>query len=192
MSNNPSIEPSEKAKRYLQELNDIKLICEEVKNLPLCAGRDRGEVFSIIEHAFVLGISPIKALTGGLWSVRGKVEMSARLMNEQIVSAGHKIRVIKNDGQVCELEGERKDNGHKQTESFTLEEAQQAGVYNKNGPWGKYSKDLLYARALSRLARRLFADVIGHCYVEGELTTEEIKVKRQPLEVLNELEKVGA
>lgn len=190
MSDTLFIEPSDKAKRYLQELQDIQMICEEVKKLPLCAGKDRSEIFSIVENAFVMGISPIKALTGGLWSIRGKVEMSARLMNEQIVSAGHKIRVIKNDGQVCELEGERKDNGHKQTETFTLEEAQQAGVYNKSGPWGKYSKDLLYARALSRLARRLFADVIGHCYIEGELPVEE--EKKKTMEVLNELEKIRA
>ena len=36
MSEPSCIEPSEKAKRYLQELQDIQMICEEVKKLPLC------------------------------------------------------------------------------------------------------------------------------------------------------------
>jgi hypothetical protein len=42
----------------------------------------------------------------------------------------------------------------------------------------KYPEDMLYNRALSRLARRLFADVIGTSYIEGEIR-EAIECEKQ-------------
>lgn len=44
------------------------------------------------------------------------------------------------------------------------------------GVWAKYPEDMIYARALSRLARRLFADVIGTAYVEGEIREEKLEM----------------
>lgn len=48
---------------------------------------------------------------------------------------------------------------------------------------------MLYARALSRLARRLFADVIGPVYVEGELrgASYEIVSREKEEENMEEL-----
>ena len=43
------------------------------------------------------------------------------------------------------------------------------------GGWEKYASDMLFARCISRLARRLFADVISTAYVEGEIDREESK-----------------
>jgi hypothetical protein len=34
---------------------------------------------------------------------------------------------------------------------------------------------MLFARALSRLARQLYPDVIGNCYVEGEIAMSNIQ-----------------
>ena len=36
-----------------------------------------------------------------------------------------------------------------------------------------YPRDMLFARALSRLARQLFSDVISETYVIGEISSEE-------------------
>jgi len=61
------------------------------------------------------------------------------------------------------------------TTSFTYVEAVKAGLVKQGGGWTKWPKDMCFARALSRLARQLFSDVIGMGYVEGEIGSIEIK-----------------
>jgi hypothetical protein len=47
---------------------------------------------------------------------------------------------------------------------------------------------MCFARALSRLARRLFPDVIGMSYVEGEISTERSKEDKETSSLCNQEE----
>lgn len=126
-------------------------------------------IFAILTAAKSLSIDPFLALDGGLYYVKGKVEMSARLMNAKIRECKHSItKDKKSDETICILHGKRSDTGDTWTESFSITDAQKAGL-DKNPVWKNYTRDMLFARALSRLARQLFPDVIGNCYVEGEI-----------------------
>jgi len=126
------------------------------------------KILMILLAARELGIQPMTALNGGLWNIQGKIEISARLMNAMIRKAGHSIVIRQCDASKCILEGKRSDNGDTFSSTFTYEEAQRAGLTNRQ-VWKTYTEDMLYARAMSRLARRLFPDVIGSSYVEGEI-----------------------
>lgn len=117
-----------------------------------------------------LNISPVMAINGGLAIIQGKVEIAARLMNALIRNAGHSIQKIKETKEACVLIGKRNDNGDAMEASYTIEEAKEAGLVRPGSNWIKYPKDMLFARALSRLARQLFSDVIGIGYVEGEIS----------------------
>jgi hypothetical protein len=67
-----------------------------------------------------------------------------------------------------------------------VSDAQKAGLVKPGGGWTKWPKDMCFARALSRLARQLFSDVIGIGYVEGEIkaSDEEITVPDDvPMEI---------
>lgn len=130
-------------------------------------------VMMIMLSARELGIPPMQALNGGLNIIQGKVEISARMMSGLIRRAGHQITVKENTETSCTLVGKRCDTGEIQESSFTLAEATKAGLVKPGGGWTKWPKDMVYARALSRLARQLFSDVIGMGYVEGEITTTE-------------------
>lgn len=136
---------------------------------------NESKIFMILLAANELGIKPMQALNGGMWNIQGKVELSARLMNSMIRRAGHSIKEIQCDNTKCILEGKRADNGDTFTASFTIEEAQQAGLAGRQN-WKVYAKDMLFARALSRLARRLFPDIIGTAYVEGEIRDAKCEV----------------
>jgi hypothetical protein len=127
------------------------------------------KILMILLAARELGIGPMTALNGGIWNIQGKIELSARLMSAMIRKAGHSL-IVKtiSDGE-CTIEGRRIDNGDCFSATFTIQEAQRAGLIRQGSNWTKYPQDMLYARALSRLARRLFADVIGNTYVEGEI-----------------------
>lgn len=124
-------------------------------------------IMSIMLLARELNVPPMIALSGGIWNIQGKVEMSARLMNMKIREAGHKME-IECSHTFCKIKGIRKDTGESNTVTFTIEDAQRAGLASRD-VWKKNPDDMLFARCLSKLARRLFPDVIGNCYVENEI-----------------------
>lgn len=130
---------------------------------------EQAGVMMIMLAARELGIPPMQALNGGLNIIQGKVEISARMMSALIRKAGHKISIKETTDNRCTVVGTRCDTGEIQEASYTIDEAQKAGLVKPGGGWTKNPKDMCFARALSRLARQLFSDVIGIGYVEGEI-----------------------
>ncbi len=137
---------------------------------------EQAGVMMIMLSARELGIPPCQALNGGINIINGKAEISARMMSALIRKAGHEIRIKESTENLCVLVGTRKDTGESQEASFSLEEAQRAGLVKIGGGWAKWPKDMCFARALSRLARQLFSDVIGIGYVEGEIMATDQEV----------------
>jgi len=119
---------------------------------------EQAGVMMIMLSARELGIPPCQALNGGINIINGKAEISARMMSALIRKAGHEIRIKESTENLCVLVGTRKDTGESQEASFSLEEAQRAGLVKIGGGWAKWPKDMCFARALSRLARQLFSD----------------------------------
>lgn len=140
---------------------------------------EQAGIMTIMLAAREMGIPPMAALNGGLNIINGKVEISARMMNALIRKAGHQIVVKQSTEDKCILVGKRCDNGDTIETSFSVAEAQKAGLVKPGGGWTKWPKDMCFARALSRLSRQLFSDVIGIGYVEGEISQQDVK----PMEV---------
>lgn len=136
--------------------------------------KDQSAVMMIMLAARELGIPPMQALNGGIHMIQGKVEISARMMSALIRKAGHKVKVHESTDTHCVVYGTRCDTGETQSASFSVAEAQLAGIYKAGGGWAKWPKDMCFARALSRLARQLFSDVIGIGYVEGEISQIDV------------------
>ena len=132
----------------------------------------------------------MQALGGGLYFVKGKVEMSARMMNAIIRSHKHSVTM---DGQsndsICVLHGKRSDTGDMMKASFSMNEAKAAGLVRAGGPWVTCPSDMLFARALSRLARRLFPDCVQNTFVEGELSLDpnikDATLENEPKQIEN-------
>jgi hypothetical protein len=165
-----------------QEFQMLQVIAKNAQDSGLYAGvGQQAKIFMVLLAARELGISPMLALNGGIWNIQGKIEISARLMNGLIRRAGHSIKVVTSTDTHCTLLGKRSDGDSFET-SFTMDDANKAGLSSGN-VWKKYPADMLYNRCMSRLARRLFPDVIGTAYVEGEikeskeLETAECEVK---------------
>lgn len=163
---------TKESSNVLSDLQNTQHLCQMLMKTPHYAKMGNEGVFAIVETAKSLNIDPRQALGGGLYYVKGKVEMSARLMNSLIRAQKHSItRDKKSDDTICILHGKRADNGDTWTESFSLEDAKRAGLTN-NPVWKNFTRDMLFARALSRLARQLFPDIIGNVYVEGEISLD--------------------
>lgn len=161
-----------KQHNYLVELKNTQELCSLLMKTPHYSRMGQEGIFAVVETAKSLNIDPRLALGGGLYYVKGKVEMSARMMAALIRQKKHSItRDAKSNDKICILHGKRSDTKDCWTESFSIEEARKANL-TKNPVWQNFTRDMLYARALSRLARQLFPDVIGNCYVEGEISLD--------------------
>jgi hypothetical protein len=113
-----------------------------------------------------LGIPISKALNGGFHIVQGKIVMSAGLMNDMIRKAGHSLNIELLDTK-CSITGRRKDNGDSIKIEYSMKDAEVAGLAN-SPTWKKHPKDMLYNRAMTKVGRMLFSDVIGNAYSEDE------------------------
>lgn len=133
-----------------------------------------------------LNIPPILSLNGGIRNINGNIEISARLMHALMRRAGIFIQIKETNEQKCTIYGKRQDGSY-HTASYEYSEAQKAGLIKPGGGWSKNPKDMLFARAISRLARQLAPDVIGGCYVEGECSGDVLGSSDQKNEAVGEV-----
>ena len=160
-----TISISEDHKQQMVALRDMAQIA--LKSGKYGQGYDEATMMNIFLTARDLGISPMKALNGGFYLVKGKISMSTALMTDRIRKEGHSVKVVEWTREKCVIIGIRKDNGDSVKVEFTMEDAKLAGLDSGEG-WRKYPKAMLYNRAMSMLARVLFPDVVGNCYSEDE------------------------
>jgi hypothetical protein len=154
--------------KSIAEIEQTQRACQMLMKTPHYAKLGEAGIFAIVQKSRSIGLNVLDALNGSMYFVNGKVELAANAMNYLIRSKGHSItKDEKSNKEVCILRGKRCDNGDTWIASFSIAEAKLAGIY-KN-VWEKYPEDMLFARALTRLARQLFPDVIKGCYVEGEI-----------------------
>jgi hypothetical protein len=92
-------------------------------------------------------------------------------MRAMVARHGHRIDVIENSNDVCEVKGTRADTGSTATVRWTLDDARMAGLAGKNN-WKTYPRAMLLARATSELCRIVFPDVIaGLSYTPEEVAS---------------------
>lgn len=173
----------EETQQMMTEIKNTQEMCRMLMQAPHYKRMGSEGIYAVVEKAKSIGVPPLEALNGGMYYVQGKVELTSAMMNHLIRANGHSITKDKrSDDSICILHGRRKDNGDTWVESFSIEDAKKAGIYRNQ--WLKYPKDMLFARALSRLARQLFPDVIKGCYVQGEIT--ESPSLTTPIDSFNE------
>lgn len=102
--------------------------------------------------------------------IQGKPVANAELMLALIYRdhGDEAIRFTQSDNKVCTIAYRRRSWKQAQTQSYTIEEAKQAGLLN-NQTWQKYPQAMLRARCVSAVARLAFPDSIGGMYTPEEL-----------------------
>lgn len=119
-----------------------------------------------------MGIGPAAAMTG-IHVFDGKVVISAALMASMIKRSeryDYKVRQLLDTGVSIEFF----ENGESVGISiFTVDDAKQAKLWGKPGPWSLYPKNMMYARAMSNGARWYCAGIFnGAVYDPEELNSE--------------------
>ncbi len=135
--------------------------------------RDLAKAIVKIQAGQELGLPPFAAMRG-FDVIEGKPAPNAGLTAALVRRSGrYDYRVIRSDATACELEWF--DSGRAiGVSSFTIDEAKAAGLAGR-GPWRAYPQDMLFARALTRGARRFCADVfLGSVYTPEELGADDL------------------
>lgn len=126
------------------------------------------KVAAAILYGRELGLPPMTSLSG-IQVISGRPALSAEMMRALILAAGHQLRIKQSDGS-CTIRARRREEADDadawQEFTFTTAQARKAGL--SGGNWDKYEADMLLARATSRAARAMFADV-----THGLRTAEE-------------------
>lgn len=105
--------------------------------------------------------------------IEGTPSLKPEIQLALVRQAGHSVSVKSSSTEAVILVGQRSDTQDKAEVSYTLEDAKRAGLLGK-GNWKTYPEDMLFARCVSRLCRRLFQDVLLGCaYVPEELGAVE-------------------
>jgi len=106
-----------------------------------------------------LGLPPFASMTG-IHIIKGKPVMGANVQATLVKNdPRYDYRVVVCDNKECLIDWY--ENGAKVGESsFTISEAQSAGLVSKDN-WKKYPSDMLFARAISRGAKRHAPGVFG-------------------------------
>lgn len=130
-------------------------------------------VLVAIQWGYELGLAPMQALQN-ISVINGKPSIWGDAMLA-LVKAHPAFRgmleQIEGSTAVCEVKREM-ENGDIETTrcTFSIEEAQKAGLTNKRGPWQSYPNRMLKLRARGFALRDAFPDAI-----KGLITTEEAK-----------------
>jgi len=112
-----------------------------------------------------LGLPPFASMTG-IHIIQGKPVLGANVLATLVKNdPRYDYQVKTATNEVCELEwfdnGANVGTGRKiGTSSFTMAEAKAAGLTGKDN-WKKYPSDMLFARAISRGARRFAPGIFG-------------------------------
>jgi hypothetical protein len=120
-------------------------------------------ILAAILYGREIGLEAMESLSE-VAMVDGRPSLSAKAMVKLARRAGHSITGDADD-KIAVAKGKRGDNGDEMTVKFTY--AQAAKIKRKGKSlvegdnWKNYPEDMLWARAVSRLCRRLFADTFG-------------------------------
>ena len=155
----------------LSENKMMQEAARELMKLPSYSKYKPEELTALLIHAKLLGLNPFEAINSDLFILQGKVGMYSQAMVAKIRAKGHSITKDPiSDNKRCILHGKRADNGDTSRASYTIEEAQVAGLIRASSNWEKHPASMLFARAASKLARELFSDVIRRgTFTEGEI-----------------------
>lgn len=133
---------------------------------------DAGDAAAMILAGDEVGFTPVQALRS-IYLVHGTPALNAKAMAALVMSKGHDFWVEEEGPAKVTVGGRRRGSDHEQRVTWTLDRARKAG-YTRNEKYQTHPQEMLYARAVSELCRRLAPDALaGMGYSVEELEQEQ-------------------
>lgn len=145
----------EAAMAVAREIAKTQFVPKEIRGKP-------DQVLACILSGRELGIGPMEALRK-IHMIDGRPAFAAELMLSLMRKGGVVLLETETTMEHARIKAKRSDTGETTSVEFTWEEAQQidGGKLVKKSNWQNYRQDMLWARCVSRLGRRLAPDLLG-------------------------------
>lgn len=145
----------EAAMAVAREIAKTQFVPKEIRGKP-------DQVLACILSGRELGIGPMEALRK-IHMIDGRPAFAAELMLSLMRKGGVVLLETETTMERARIKAKRSDTGETTTVEFTWEEAQliDGGKLVKKSNWLNYRQDMLWARCVSRLGRRLAPDLLG-------------------------------
>jgi hypothetical protein len=114
-----------------------------------------------------LGLGPMTALRG-IDVIEGRPSLTAEMLAARILSAGHRVEWKASTDQRCTVRIERGDGLSESEVTWTMADAQRAGLSGKK-VWQQYPRHMLRARAITECASMACPDVALGLDVEASV-----------------------
>jgi hypothetical protein len=138
--------------------------------LPYKYRENPGDILALMQHAISLDIQLPVAWDNLVFNPDGVGGMRARLMHALLIRAGHHVQPVHFDDKIVRMFLRRCDHMPSGGAQWTIAEAVRNRLVEKDrSAWVGYPGDMLWARCLSRLARRWAPEVVLGFYAAEEL-----------------------
>ena len=160
---------------WLAEYERMAVRIARATVLPVGLGGDARNVLAVALAGRELGIGFMEA-TRQIDVINGVTALRAELKMALAVRAGMVVDQVESSDAGCTITAHRSDTGTSLTVSFTEADKRRAKLGTSDrSAWGTYPEDMFYARACSRLVRRLMPDARGASFRSVEEMSEEIR-----------------
>lgn len=138
------------------------------------------DVFVTIMAGRDFGWSPMQSLRG-IYVVEGKPSLASDAMVAIAKTSGKckYFRLIQSDAKSATYETHRDGDPEPVRMSFTIAEAEIAGLLAKKGPWHSYPARMLRNRAKSILCKEVYEDIFFGTYEADEAAEIDVTPVRQ-------------
>lgn len=152
-------------------IGELAMLSDRISKTAMVPTNLRGkpdEILAVLMYGVEVGLPPMSSLQM-IDNIQGRPSLNAQGMRALILGAGHEFTITESTTEKAVAVARRKDETITVSCEYTIAEARQAGLTNKD-TWKKGPADMLVARVTTRMARRKFADVVlGLGYEPHEL-----------------------
>ncbi len=154
-----------------RDTRDARIIAKDLFESNMFSGYGSPQaVLSTIMFGRELGLPAMTSLRG-IHNIDGKHALSAQLMVALVLDSGKAeyFELLEVSDTAATFETKRVGARNPQRVTYTLDQAQKAGLVRPKSNWEKDPQSMLVARAQSRLCRLVYPDVVLGLYTPEEL-----------------------
>lgn len=170
------VESAQLADPYAPDTFDRAMqIAENIAKSRLFGITTKEAAFVVLATGHELGLSPMQSLRG-IHVIEGRPSPSADMVAAIVIKSGlaEYFREVSTTDTESTWETKRKGNGEtRRTYTYTIKDAEAAGLVKPNSNWFKYRRRMLAARAKAFLGRDVYPDLLL-----GLITAEEMQGPR--------------